>query len=422
LRDQVAARLKPLFSRCEPAELLMTLIDLLKAELVRKNSWTLAELAGHATPDRFQHLLNRAKWDHDQARHQLIPFVVEHLGDDDVVLVVDETGDIKKGTMTVGVQRQYTGTAGRIENAQVAVYLTYATPDAHALIDTRLYLPKSWTGDKHRMATARVPTATRFATKPALAAQMITAALDHGVTASWVAGDEVYGAHPGLRQTLHQRKIGYVLAVACNRLVTCHTGHHQAHTVARQCIDDNALTIISAGCGSKGQRYYQWAQVSIDNPNHGVDGGEHHLLIRRNPTTGELAYYLCYSPSPVGLERLVAIAGRRWRVEESFQASKQLAGLDQHQVRTWSSWQRWICAVMWSYALLVASTLAARQSEEPPAGLVPLSVNEQRHLLHIAQHAPHLLEHAWASACWRRESQYRARQSHFKRQAADLRL
>ena len=184
------------FGRVEPRLRARQLVLGLLADLPRKNSWTIAEHAGGTSPDGLQHLLARAKWDADLVRDDLRAFVLEHLADDQAVLVVDETGDLKKGTRTVGVQRQYTGTAGRIENAQVAVYLTYTSRHGHAGIDRALYLPKSWTSDPQRCRRASVPPDIGFATKPQLAAQMLERALDAGVRAAWAAGDEVYGDNP----------------------------------------------------------------------------------------------------------------------------------------------------------------------------------------------------------------------------------
>src|SRR3979411_519155 len=191
----------------------------LLADLPRKNCWAIAEHAGDVSPDGMQHLLGRAVWDTDGVCDDLRDYVTEHLGDPHGVLVVDETGDVKKGTATVGTQRQYTGTAGRIENAQVGVFLTYTTQVGHTLIDRERYLPASWTGDTDRCAAAGVPEDTAFATKPALASRMILRALDGGVPAQWVAADEVYGGNPTLRGDLEKRQIGYVLAVACDHRV-----------------------------------------------------------------------------------------------------------------------------------------------------------------------------------------------------------
>src|SRR3954467_5226732 len=196
------------FGRVEVRRRVRAFLLGLLADLPRKNCWTLAEHAGDATPDGMQHLLARAVWDTDGVREDLRDYVVDHLGEAGAVLVVDATGDVKKGAATVGVQRQYTGTAGRIENSQVAVYLTYAAKGGHALIDRELYLPKSWTADPARCAAAGVPADVGFATKPALATAMLTRAVDAGVPARWVAGDEVYGADPDLRVQLEARRIG----------------------------------------------------------------------------------------------------------------------------------------------------------------------------------------------------------------------
>ena len=217
--DELLGRVAGRFGRVELRRRARAFVRGLLADLPRKNCWTIAEHAGDANPDGMQHLLARAVWDHDAVRDDVRGYVVEHLGDPEAVLVVDETGDLKKGTSTVGVQRQYTGTAGRIENAQVAVYLVYAAAAGHAVIDRDLYLPRSWIDDPARCQAVGVPDQVGFATKPALAQAMVCRALDAGVLATWVAGDEVYGADPGLRTTLEARGVGYVLAVACDHPV-----------------------------------------------------------------------------------------------------------------------------------------------------------------------------------------------------------
>ena len=209
--DEVLDRIAPRFARCEPLRNAGALMLGLLSDLGRKNCWTLSERSGHASPDRLQHLLGRAKWDADEVRDDLRSYVVDHLGDDEAVLVVDETGDVKKGDRTVGVQRQYTGTAGRIENAQVAVYLAYAAAAGHTLIDRELYLPKGWVEDPDRRAAAKVPDAAEFATKPKLAARMLTRVVNAGTPARWATGDEVYGADPELRHSLRELGLGYVL-------------------------------------------------------------------------------------------------------------------------------------------------------------------------------------------------------------------
>jgi SRSO17 transposase len=217
--EELLGRVAGRFGRVEPRWRARAFVLGLLADLPRKNCWTLAEHAGDASPDGMQQLLGRAVWDEDGVRDDLRAYLVEHLGDPAAVLVVDETGDLKKGTQTVGVQRQYTGTAGRVENAQVAVLLTYASDAGHAVIDRELYVPESWAGDPERLRAAGVPDQVSFATKPALAKAMLARALDAGVPASWVTGDEVYGACPRLRAWLEGRGIGYVLAVACDHVV-----------------------------------------------------------------------------------------------------------------------------------------------------------------------------------------------------------
>lgn len=206
----------------------------LLSDLPRKNRWTLAEQAGDANPYGLQHLLSRAEWDADAVRDGIRGFVVEHLHHEDAVLVVDETGDLKKGMGTVGVQRQYTGTAGRIENSQVAVCLAYSTPLGHAAIDRELYVPHSWTEDTARCRAAGIPDDVSFATKPALAVRMITRALDVGVPASWVAGDEAYGANPHLRTALEKRQVGYVLAVARDHQIVTRAGTFRADALIKK--------------------------------------------------------------------------------------------------------------------------------------------------------------------------------------------
>ena len=258
--DEVMGRIAGRFARVEPRRRARAFVLGLLAGLPRVNCWTIAEHAGEASPDGMQHLLARAVWDADAVRDDLRDYVIEHLADPQAVLVIDETGDVKKGSRTVGVQRQYTGTAGRIENSQVGVYLVYAAAAGHAFIDRALYLPRCWAQDVTRRREAAVPAEVEFATKPTLARAMIARALDVGTPAAWVAGDEVYGADPGLRGDLHTRRVGYVLAVAKNHPVTVGTGKRRAADLAAG-LPARAWQRISAGPGAKGHRWYDWALV-----------------------------------------------------------------------------------------------------------------------------------------------------------------
>jgi SRSO17 transposase len=418
--DELLGRVAGRFGRVEPRRRAKAFVLGLLADLPRKNCWTIAEHAGDPTPDGMQHLLGRAVWDEDKVRDDVRDYVVEHLGDPGAVLVIDETGDLKKGTTTVGVQRQYTGTAGRIENAQVAVYLVYATGSGHAVIDRELYLPRSWTDDADRCRAAGVPDQVGFATKPALAAQMLTRALDAGVPASWVTGDEVYGANPTLRAELEARGIGYVLAVACDHRLPAGGDTDRADALLRQ-VPARAWQQVSAGEGAKGHRYYDWAFLRLDHdrPAPGEQAGKHWLLVRRNQRTGELAFYRCYTPRPVPLAVLVRVAGSRWRIEECFQTGKGLVGLDQHQVRRWRSWYRWATLAMVAHAFLVVAALAERTRQLAPPGLVGLTCNEMQHLFAalVARPAGDL-GHRLRWSAWRRRHQARARACHYRRQAA----
>jgi SRSO17 transposase len=417
LLDRMAGRFARVETRRRAGKFVLSLL----ADLPRKNCWTIAEHAGDRDPHGMQHLLARARWDTDGVRDDLRDYVIGALGDRAGVLVVDETGDVKKGAHTVGVQRQYTGTAGRIENAQVAVYLVYAGPRGHAMIDRELYLPASWTEDPRRLDAAGVPDDIEFLTKPALATGMLTRALQAGVPARWVAGDEVYGADPGLRAECELHRIGYVLAVGCDRRIPTAAGPIRADALAAG-LPRWAWQRLSAGPGAKGERHYDWAWIEHTHRSHHHDPLDTQcwsLLIRRHRHTGELAYYRCYSPQPVPLRELVRVAGRRWTVEESFQASKGLAGLDEHQVRRWTSWRRWTLLAMIAHALL--AVIAANEHADRPAPLdmIALTCSEIRRLLTAL-----VIEPARTLACplawsrWRRRHQHRARTSHYQSQEA----
>ena len=408
-------RIAPRFTRYEPLRHAGELMLGMVSGLDRKNCWTIAEQRGDATPDGLQHLLTRAKWDADAVRDDLRDYVVDAFGDPGATLILDETGDLKKGTHTVGVQRQYTGTAGRIENAQVAVYLTYAAPRGHALIDRALYLPRSWAEDPQRCDDARIPINRRsFATKPTLARALIDRAVQAKTPAAWVTADEVYGADPKLRAAIRGHHLGYVLAISANRHVPTPAGAIRVDQLPAQ-LPKRAWQKHSAGAGSHGHRYYSWAWITLA-PEDSADTGYNYLLIRRNDKTGELAYLRCYAPRPATLHALVTVAGQRWRIEESFQAAKGLTGLDQHQVRRWTSWHRWTTLAMLAHAFLAVATAIERDTQPTPADLIMLTVNEFRRLfdalLLITKHTVTSLL-AWSR--WRRRHQHQARQSHYRR-------
>jgi SRSO17 transposase len=314
------------------------------------------------------------------------------------------------------VQRQYTGTAGRVENAQVAVYLAYAAPAGCAFIDRALYLPQSWTADLGRCQAAGVPAGTAFATKPALARELIGRALDDGTPAAWATADEVYGADPLLRAELAGRGLGYVLAVASTHQIATGIGSRPAAQLARR-LPRRAWQRLSAGPGAKGPRWYDWALIDTTDPAAGDGTGPHWLLIRRRITDGEYAFYRAHAPGPVPLAQLVHVAGSRWKIEEGFAGSKELAGLDEHQVRCWTSWHRWTILAMLAHAFL--SVLAATQpaAREPDDQLIRLTRNEIRRLFTGLRRNPPAdkLQLNWSR--WRRRHQSTARASHYRRRA-----
>jgi SRSO17 transposase len=418
--DELMLRVGARFARVEPRRRMASFVRGLLAGLSRVNCWSIAEHAGEGGPRGMQRLLSAAVWDEAGVRDDLRGYVLEHFADPGAVLVVDETGDLKKGTATVGTQRQYTGTAGRTENAQVAVYLAYAAPAGSAFIDRALYLPRSWTGDPARCRAAGVPEDTPFATKAALARQMTGRALDAGTTAAWVTADEVYGQDPRLRCGLARRGLGYVLAVAKSHPVTTRAGARPAIELARL-LPARAWQRISAGPGAKGPRWYDWAWIEATDPAVTEGGGPHWLLIRRRISDGEHAFYRAHAPGPVPLAQLVRVAGSRWKIEDGFAAGQELAALDEHQVRTWTSWHRWTILALLACAFL--SILAATQPDHGHQEhdlLIPLTRHEIRRLftgLRQQLPAPALQLH-WSR--WRRRHQATARACHYRRRARTL--
>lgn len=415
--DLVTGSFSGRFARVEPRRAAAGFVTGLLADLEVKTCWQVAEHAGHGRPDAMQRLLYRAKWDADAVRDDVRRVVVDRLGDPDGVLVVDETGDLKKGVHTVGVQRQYTGTAGRIENAQVGVFLAYASRHGHTLIDRRVYLPKSWTDDRDRCERAGVPEVIAFATRSELADDMITAAVTAVVPARWVAADEAYGNNTSLRARLREQRLGYVMAVSCDHLVPIDAGKTRcrADRLAAN-LPVSAWTRRSAGDGSKGPRFYDWAWLAdVGADGDPDDDGRHSLLIRRNNTTGELAFYRCWAPEPAALAQFVRVAGVRWIVEESFQAAKGQVGLDQHQVRRWTSWHRFTTLALAALAVLAICAADARSADSPAQpDMIDLTLNEIRRLINALLIRPtRSIAYRLRWSNWRRRHQAQARRAHY---------
>jgi SRSO17 transposase len=325
----------------------------------RKNSWTLAEQAGDRGPEGMQRLLNFYRWDADDVRDDLRDYVLDDLSDPSGVAVADETGFLKKGTKSAGVQRQYSGTAGRIENCQLGVFLTYVSIKGRALIDRELYVPVSWTDDRERCAEAGIGQDVTFATKPELAQRMLARLLDSpaGAQIGWFTADEAYGDNPGLRSWLEDRGLNYVMACSCDHRFVTPTGPVRADVLAAAA-PRQGWQRLSAGEGSKGKRLYDWLLLDP-----GTD--EQLLLVRRSisePT--ELAYYICHTSTPVALVEFVRVAGSRWGVEETFQFAKNETGLDHYQVRKYDAWYRHITLSMLAAAFLAVTASAERGRDQ----------------------------------------------------------
>jgi SRSO17 transposase len=372
--DALHARIAPRFERAEPRRRSLAYLKGLLSHTERKNGWQLAEEAGEGTPDGMQRLLNASRWDVDAVRDDLVAYVREHLADPAAILVIDETGFLKKGTKSAGVQRQYSGTAGKLDNCQVGVFLTYSSlvpAQTQVLVDRELYLPKEWIGALARRREAGISDDVEFATKPELARRMLARVRAAGLPASWVTGDTVYGGSGPLRAWLEDQRQPYVLAIAANDGVDLPTGdqasmHVLPKEIAAYALDPHEWRRLSAGDGSKGARLYDWAFVPLAAPL--AAGFEQALLIRRPlDAPGDpkkLAYYLTFAPVGTLLETLVAVAGRRWTIEESIEAAKGEVGLDHYEVRHYHGWYRHI-----TLAMLALAYLAVVRSRLPGSAL-----------------------------------------------------
>jgi SRSO17 transposase len=310
------ARIAGRFARAEPRRRVLSYLRGLLGPVGRKNGWQLAEHAGERTPDGMQRLMSTADWDPDLVRDDLRAYVVEHLGDPQAVLVVDETGFLKKGTTSVGVQRQYSGTAGKVDNCQLGVFLAYASGKGRAFIDRELYLPRSWTNDPARCRAARVPAEVPFRTKPQLARVLLERALEAGVPAAWVTADEVYGGDPALRVWLEDQGMSHVLAVKGTEPLGTATQGSATATQLVASLPAEQWIACSAGHGAKGRRLYDWARVELASPL--TSGMARWLLVRRSRRDGELAFYACFGPASTSLVGLVRVAGTRWAIEMVF--------------------------------------------------------------------------------------------------------
>jgi SRSO17 transposase len=354
--DGLHARIAPRFRRAEARTRAHQYLTGLLSPIERKNGWQLAEQLQEHGPQGVQRLLNAARWDVDGVRDDLRAYVVDHLGDPHAVLIVDETGFLKKGTKSAGVARQYSGTAGRRENCQIGVFLAYASVHGCAFIDRALYLPEEWAADPERRVQADIPPPVAFATKGRLARDMLQRAFAAQVPAAWVVGDTVYG-HDELRRWLDAAERNYVLAVPCTHGVWTRGQQVEAQTLVDE-LPASVWTRLSAGDGSQGPRWYDWVCFAL--PYDQPPGRTQWLLVRRSvsdPT--ERAYYRVAGPAHTSMQEMVQVVGRRWAIEIGFEQAKGEVGLDHYEVRTWTAWYRHITLALLAHAYLEVTRASA---------------------------------------------------------------
>lgn len=335
----------------------------LLGRMERKNSWQLAEYLGDETPHGIQRLLHRASWDAAEVRDELVRYVRQNLlsPNEAGVLIVDETGFLKKGDKSAGVQRQYSGTAGRIENCQIGVFLALASANGRALIDRELYLPKSWCDDKERRESAAIPPGIRFMTKQQLAMKMISRALENDITPRWVLGDEIYGSDSKFRRFLESKSQPYVLAVRCQQRLWIDYRQKRVDEIVTAVPDDTWFR-MSVADGAKGPRVYDWAAGRFGVPDE--SGLVKWMLFRRSvESPDELAYYMCLAPGDATPQDLAIAAGRRWNIECCFEATKQETGLDEYEVRSWHGWYRHVTLSMLAMAFLTVVRAKANTAQ-----------------------------------------------------------
>lgn len=421
--------------RREVAEAAQGYLAGLLSGLASKNCWTIAEAVGAADPQAHQRLLRQASWDDRQVGDVRRAWIGEQFGEPEGILVIDETGFVKSGPCSVGVKRQYTGTAGKVENSQVVVFAAYTSSRGRTLYDERLYLPSEWCEDEGRRQQAGVPEEVEFATKLELAAEMVDQALEDRLPVKWVCADTVYGQGFEFRQRLIDQGLRFVMAVPKDQQVylerplllspasTTVRGRRKTRLRVKGTpmrVDQLAKEFapsdwrrIRVGEGSKGPRVYDWAarRVAAHHSDHGSQ--DLWLVVRRSVTRpADRAYYLAWAPAQTPLEVLAGVASRRWQIEECFAEAKGEVGMADYQVRKWRSLHRHLQLAMLAHLLL--AQLRSEYGAEDVLG--PLSAPEVRRLLEIvlprrSRSVTRLLN--WA--LWRRKHNHKARLSHYRR-------
>jgi SRSO17 transposase len=337
----------------------------------RKNGWQIAEYLGEKTPYALQQFIYRGQFSADEMRDAGRAYIVEHIGSEDGVLVVDETGFIKKGVKSCGVARQYSGTAGRIENCQIGVFLTYASDKGHCPIDRRLYIPDEWTSDRKRMWEAGVPEWEEFKTKPQLALRMIKEATKEGVAYRWVTGDCVYGDNRVIREWLERNQKSYVFCLSRKEYIDDGKQYTSVNDILKN-LPEEGWYKASCGDGSKGKRIYDWYIMNIKQPRE--EGFQRWLLVRRSQSDkNDLQAYICFSLADTTKEELIKVAGTRWTVETCFEESKSEVGMDEYEFRSYDGWYKHITFSILALALLTVLSSQSMDKESiqkhNPSGL-----------------------------------------------------
>lgn len=368
--DRLHERLQPHAAQRRTHDRMKLHLEGVLGKAERKNGWHMAEAAGDESPYAMQHLLGRSSWSVVGVREETRRYVREELGSAILARIVDESGFLKKGEKSAGVARQYSGTAGRVENCQVGVFLAYTTASECAYVDAELYLPESWTRDQARCREAGIPKDVVFQTKPELARRMLERAQEADGPVPWVLADEVYGKNQELRRWLEEQRQSYVLAVGCN-LHVCLVGQKAKETrrvdevVAE--LPAEAWKCLSAGEGSKGPRLYDWIWLEADSSDL-PEEWKRFLLARRSledPT--EIAYYFVFASAAVTQQEAVEAAGLRWSIESGFEQAKQEVGLDEYEVRKWEGWRRFITLGLLAHAFLAVQRARAHAQKGAPA-------------------------------------------------------
>ncbi|MEP6871823.1 MAG: IS701 family transposase [Anaerolineaceae bacterium] len=350
------------FARTEVRERVRTYLTGLLGRVERKNGWQLAEAIGETDPQGVQRLLNAARWDAEGVRDDLREFVAVHLGDEaSGVLIVDETGFLKKGAKSCGVARQYTGTAGETVNAQVGVFLAYSSTKGVAFIDRALYLPREWTKDQRRRTEAGIPKMVRFATKIVLAQRMLARAFDADTPAQWVVADSGYGRSHGFRRWLEKCGRAYAVMIPKTNALQYRGRRERAEQLGERLTEDAWIT-LSSGVGVQGERVHDWACLPLSD--RCPVGIQRWLLVRRDlDDPSAHAYWLAYGPARTTIGELVRVCDTRWGIEECFAQAKGEVGLDHYEVRKWEAWHRFITLGLVTHALLVVMRAHARPDE-----------------------------------------------------------